>query len=393
MAAIRTQRRARNHCSPRVIVARRASELSDHIGAWEALASAAVEPNVFLESWMLVPAVRAFAGTQDLRFVFVYGAAGDDRLYGVFPFERVRYKQTRLIALRPWRHLYGFLQTPLVRADAAELCLDALFRWLHSEASGIDLIEIDQLDTDGAFFAHLVNHLNRAGHSFQVGDGFTRAFFRPRADAQAYLSEALPGDHRKTLRRRERRLAEIGRITYRMLEPGDDLEPWLAAFLQTEAGGWKGQAGTSLASKAVDRQFFETIAREAHRRGRLGFLAMHLDGRPIAWQCTFRAGDGAFAFKTAYDEAYARFSPGILLQLELIRRLHQPGAPEWLDSCADADSYLNDLWIDRRTIQTVRIGIGTAGEFVGAALPLLRWIKRCARSFVRRDSGMESRGP
>ena len=53
--------------------------------------------------------------------------------------------------------------------------------------------------------------------------------------------------------------------------------------------------------------------------------------RAIAMKCNLRAGDGAVAFKIAYDEAYARFSPGVLLEIEQIERLHRtcvPAPPE-----------------------------------------------------------------
>ena len=88
--------------------------------------------------------------------------------------------------------------------------------------------------------------------------------------------------------------------------------------------------------------------------GRLDYL----DGRPVAAKCCLFAAPGAFAFKTAFDENYARFSPGILLQTELIQRFHNQAQIRWMDSCAEPDSYLSSLWIDRRLIGTIVIAIG-----------------------------------
>ena len=48
-------------------------------------------------------------------------------------------------------------------------------------------------------------------------------------------------------------------------------------------------------------------------------LALRLDGAPIAMKFNVEAGDGAFALKVAFDEAYARFSPGVALEIESIR--------------------------------------------------------------------------
>jgi len=105
---------------------------------------------------------------------------------------------------------------------------------------------------------------------------------------------------------------------------------------------------------------------------------MRLDGRPIAHKCNFLSGPGSFAFKIAFDEKYARHSPGVLLELENIRRLHTQSKIRWMDSCADpSHPMLNRLWPDRRTIQDVVVGAGRPlGDWVVATAPLLRLLNR-----------------
>src|SRR4051812_4277493 len=61
-----------------------------HVRPGGALAAAALEPNVFFEPWMLLPAWRAFGQGVDLRVVLVYGPdpirpQGPAILYGMFP--------------------------------------------------------------------------------------------------------------------------------------------------------------------------------------------------------------------------------------------------------------------------------------------------------------------
>jgi len=134
------------------------------------------------------------------------------------------------------------------------------------------------------------------------------------------------------------------------------------------------------------------MAREAFRRGRLMMLAMHLNGRPVAMKCNLMSGAASFSFKIAFDEAFARLSPGVLLEIENIRRLHQTPGLEWMDSCAVSNhSMANRLWIDRRTIQTVAIGSGRPmGDFLLGAMPLMRWL---AHKVVRsRPAGSSGAG-
>src|SRR6185503_3504833 len=96
----------------------------------------------------------------------------------------------------------------------------------------------------------------------------------------------------------------------------------------------------------------------------------------IAMKCNFLAGAGSFAFKIAFDETCARYSPGVLLELENIRRLHSRRELRWMDSCADSGHpMIEGLWRDRRTVETLVVSTGKGmGGLVVSALPLLKWI-------------------
>jgi hypothetical protein len=106
-------------------------------------------------------------------------------------------------------------------------------------------------------------------------------------------------------------------------------------------------------------------------------LGLDFDGRPIARRCAFIAGQGAFAFKTAYDEDFAAYSPGAILEQDSIRQLRGLPDVQWMDSCAAPDNLLvNRLSNDRKTVQSLIVGNGALGEFVVAGLPLMRWARR-----------------
>jgi CelD/BcsL family acetyltransferase involved in cellulose biosynthesis len=116
---------------------------------------------------------------------------------------------------------------------------------------------------------------------------------------------------RKQLRRKERRLAERGMTTI-SVGPGDDASAEIERFLELEASGWKGREGGALAASAENLSFGREVLQQASRRGRLHMVGIDCDGRPVARRCSLLAADGAYAFKTAYDESFAAYSPGVL---------------------------------------------------------------------------------
>lgn len=362
--------------------------LEDYVQAWEDLAEEALEVNPFYEPWMLMPALRGLATGKNVRVVLVLTIdRGEPVLCGVFPLERrARYKGLPVAGLNLWQHLYCPLCTPLIRASCARECLDAFLDWLAGEA-GCPLMEFNLVSGDGPFDELLNDCLTKRGNSSLVCESYTRALFRPTESADKYLHAAISPRHRKDMERKQRRLSETGRIECDELGPDGDADRWIEEFLQLEVSSWKGKQGGAFACAEASRNYFVTIAKEAFKRGRLMMSAMRLDGQPIAQKFSLIAGRGAFAFKIAYDENYAHFSPGTLLEVENIRRLHARPDIEWMDSCAAPVHFINRLWHDRRTIQTVLVSTGgRPGALVVSLMPFMRWLNRALRGFLRKPS-------
>jgi len=227
----------------------------------------------------------------------------------------------------------------------------------------------------------LIDVVNELKLQRYVPELYTRALLRRASDAETCIRRALPGRRLKELNRVRRRLAEKGTLTFEELTPEGKLTEWLEGFLALEARGWKGEAGTALASAEGKRQFFLESARSAFARGQLMMMRLRLNGRAIAYKCNFLSRPGAFAFKIAYDEEYSSYSPGVHLELENVRCFHALPGMEWMDSCADPDHFMaNHLWSDSRTIQTTAVAVrGRLNGLLLATFPLLKWAKHSLR--------------
>lgn len=366
-------------CPMSVVVIDDFDLLEDYREAWEDLAAEALEPNPFFESWMLIPALRAFATKRNVCVVLVLTRnQGEPALCGVFPLERTpRYKGLPVSAFSLWKHLYNPLCTPLIRRGSERECVDAFLDWLGAER-GSALMELRFVSGDGPVFRLLTDRLAaRQGSSLDT-DSHTRAILRPRESADSYARASIRRDHRKDIRRKTRRLSEQGNLEFNSLEPGGDIDAWIQEFLRLEDSGWKGREGGAFARNETHRHYFATITRAAFERGRLMMLALRLDGNPVAMKCNFIARPGAFAFKIAFNESYASYSPGVMLELENINRFHAQTDIEWMDSCAAPDHPMIDrLWLDRTVIKSLLIPSGKrTGEIVISSLPRIRAFNR-----------------
>jgi CelD/BcsL family acetyltransferase involved in cellulose biosynthesis len=141
-----------------------------------------------------------------------------------------------------------------------------------------------------------------------------------RAGADAALSRAQSRLRRK-LRRNRARLAELGGLELRVAErPEAEL---LERFFRLEAAGWKGKR--SRGGKAVlrrppaQRRFYHALADAAGRHAQFRLHELWLPGRLLAAGIGLCDAHGFYAVKWCYDEAYAPFTPGLLLIEDILR--------------------------------------------------------------------------
>ncbi len=326
------------------------------VAAWERLAMHACEPNPFFEPWYLVPSLRQMdaGGRVQVMAWFQQG-----RLAGILPMLRsTDYYGRPLPHARGWLHPNAFCGVPLIAAGHEEDFWRDLLAHLDRRAQQALLLHLPLLPEDGPANAALDRVLEGTARAHYAAAQESRALLTGKTSAEAYLAAAMSAKKRKELRRQHNRLADEGERAFERLEGDEGLAVWTAEFLSLEAAGWKGEAGSALASAPTTQALFTEALGGAAASGRLERLALRLDGRAIAMLVNFITPPGAFSFKTAFDEDYARFSPGMLLQLENLALLERPDV-EWADSCAaEGHPMIERLWRGQRRMVSRNIAIG-----------------------------------
>ncbi|MEZ6067236.1 MAG: GNAT family N-acetyltransferase [Planctomycetaceae bacterium] len=361
---------------------------------WDDLARHAASPNVFYERWNMLAALRSLRDVEQPLLLVVRREGKksnvEPALCGLFPMVPAR--RARLKTWRLWGHDYTFLQTPLVRAGHER---DVIAAWLDYVATAPDaarLIDLPLIEGDGPVAQAISDVVNsRRGVTCELGR-YSRACLPRLPDWEDYVSQILSSHHRRELRRQHRRLSEAGDLQLRQLESADELRDWIDGFLRLEASGWKGESETAFAANSDTAAYFHAITNAAFDRGQLRMLGLFLDGNPVALKVNLLAGSGAFAFKIAYDEQYAKMSPGMQLELETIRLMHEQDETAWMDSCATSTHFMiNRLWSGRKSIQHLLISNSSRlGNLCLGMIPLARAVKRTLKSFHRPAQSTDS---
>ena len=348
------------HAQPRVMAVRAVSwttmDSPEARLAWDALAACASEPNPFHESWYLLAALRAFdpgGAVQLLRF------EADGELAGLLPLHAPnKYYRWPVPHLAGWVHANCFLGAPLIARGLEREFWRALLDWADANAARGLFLHLAQMPMTGPVYEALQSVLTEQNRLAAVVHREDRAMLASDLSPESYFEASLSTKKRKELRRQYNRLSELGEVALARTMGDEGLTRWIEDFLALEHSGWKGTNGSAIASHQTTTRMFKEALFGAATRARLERLTLTLDDEPIAMLANFITAPGAFSYKTAFDERYARYSPGVLVQRENLALLDNPEI-DWCDSCAAADHPMIDhIWRERRPVGRLSIAIG-----------------------------------
>jgi Acetyltransferase (GNAT) domain len=211
-----------------------------------------------------------------------------------------------------------------------------------------------------------------------------RACLDIKGSYEAWFEDAFERKRRKEYRRLRARLGETGRAESLSLPPGSDPSAWVDELFALEAKGWKGRRGTAIASHEKTAAALKDALKELGAAGHLRFWKLALDGRPLAMMFALVDQDEAWLGKIAYDEDFAKFSPGVLLILDATESFFAEGGINRVDSCAIPDHpMINHIWRNRLPMADVLVAAPDAPPLAFGALVAWERFKRAARTQMR----------
>ena len=348
-------------------------------------ATSVIEENPFFQPSYLGPALRYLGGAEVTALNLI--APSGDLLRAALVLEP-SFRNLPIRTLSTWTHPFQFLATPLISRSDSALAITALLEVLDTLPDQPALLILNDLCLDGEFFGALRSQLAKQSRPWLELQRFERAVLRRGLTLDQHISKQLSNKRRKELERKRTELQKLGEINFDSLHNASDLDLWLDQFFTIEASGWKGRAGSALAQDAKHRDFFTMACKESYKAGSLRILRMTLSHTTVAMHISLISGRSAFAIKIAYDDAYARFSPGALLELENMHRVLDLNEFDFVDSCALPDHELfRRLWRERTTIGSIAIAAdSSAARTILAGLKLTQKVRRFFKTKINRKT-------
>lgn len=263
-----------------------------------------------------------------------------------------------LLEARPYN--YAFLSTPVIDPAFAAEVIPAFFAAIKDKPALPKVVSLKEMDADSLAFAEIRNTIAKDRHANLT---LTQTL-RPVVSREAGLKNS--GSTRKKLRQDWNRLSALGALEVVNSRSADEVRGAYEQFLNLEARSWKGKEGTAILCNDDDTHFTRRLIGDMAATGNASVALLRLDGKAIAAQVVMYCGTTAYTWKTAFDAAYAKFSPGVLLIDKLTEQLFAGTEVKTIDSCSAETSFMSQLWTGRKNMVDMLVDVGTERSLVFA---------------------------
>lgn len=365
-----------------------AGEFSKEAIAWRDLAENAIEPNPVYGANFLVATEKNLRGGRPIRLLIARNKE-TDALAALAPIEELGWRNGFPgRAYQMFLNSYVTLTHPLIRSDDAVSILTEMLRFLATAGVERNTLHFPFLTRHRGFYATLSEVMLREGLDISIVNSLSRPAVEPEAGAsgERYAKQYVSKSRRSNNERRLRRLREAGSIEFESVfvcEPGGS--DALQAFLALEHVSWKGKAGTALLSHESTREFANAAFSGANQAPRVRIRSLTFDKRPIAIALDLESQGVAYAFKAAYDPAFAHFSPGLMLDAHTASRIGEEYEIKRLDSFAQTEVAQAAIWRQTEPVVNAVLSL-TPRERSARTLARRLQVAAAARSLAKRQA-------
>jgi CelD/BcsL family acetyltransferase involved in cellulose biosynthesis len=342
----------------------RVEELDSLAQEWDELVRAMRKPAPFLLYGWVTAWLRHYAEDAELA---IHVGCRDGRLVAALPLVVHRHLGLRIASFVGSD--YPFVDVLLAPGEG----LDTARNLVEHTMQDFDCASLGIISAESAIVEACGKRLRlvpRVGAPvFDISGGFEQAY------CAKYSKKS-----RKEHARRQRKLAALGEVTFDVAKTPEEIGIALDDAFRLHALRWEGRFDISTFGTERGARFYRDVLQRLAESDAAQILTTRLDGKAIAFRCNLTLCQRMFFYRSAFDPAYRRLSPGILSVFEAIKRAESEGFTT-IEFLGGTQPYKLEL-ADR--VERLYVGFGLASGVRGilysrmaaARLALLSQLKR-----------------
>jgi Acetyltransferase (GNAT) domain len=280
----------------------------------------------------------------------------------------------RLLMWESWETPLSPSGVPAIAEHAADVAISGLLEGLSSP------VLLRQLPVKGQAFALLQDKAAQ----LHVLNRWQRAGLNTQGTFETWMQVNFDHKRRKELKRQRARLSEQGTLQTERLTSAEELSSYIDDFLRLEQASWKGGKGTALAQDSALAAALREGLSSLFRNGKLRFWRLVFDGKAIASLFAFVEKGRATLGKIAFDEAFSKSSPGVMIIIDATADFFADPAIHVADANAiPGHPMIDRIWRDRLEMVDVMAAGPGVPEFKFKAILHAEMLRIALRRFAK----------
>lgn len=223
---------------------------------------------------------------------------------------------SRFVVLQSQTNSHSFRYAFLLKQGATGI-LEKVWDYLRKRPRPWHLLIMQEMPVDAVSHDSLLQAADQHSHHIGLWSKGMSPYLALDGDWNSYLA-SLNKKFRSNLKRRRKKLAEVGAVSFDCQTFGDQVDNVLRQGLALEQKGWKGENGSAIACSPKLVSFYSNLARISAEKGWLRLSTLNIDQAPIAFDFGLEYNSQRFCMKIAYDPEHHKSSPGQLLAADIL---------------------------------------------------------------------------
>jgi CelD/BcsL family acetyltransferase involved in cellulose biosynthesis len=288
---------------------------------WEELWQSSLTASFFLTFDWICNCWKELRAHNELR---IFVGRDEGKVVLVAPFMKSRRAQKGLPA-----DCLTFIEHPeaqltdilLPRSQKNSRAVEALLKFLVSvQAADWHLLSLDKIPQRSPTLQLLATGAESCLSWFEVKSSHEALFIPLVGGWQEYLN-TRSSRFRKTLRNVVNRIERLGVIEVKCYSRQEVDDRLIKKLFSVSDSSWKVADGIAITSQTHRMRFFEDLFLAVAQQGNVQIWMLEVNGTAIASEIQVIDGPTVYALRSDYDERYADSSPGVYLQVEILKRL------------------------------------------------------------------------
>jgi len=150
---------------------------------------------------------------------------------------------------------------------------------------------------------------------------------------------------KKASRNKINKIKKAGSFEVRRYSSPEEVEWAMGRAFEIGLKGWKhSELNNSISSTSENRRFYSMLAKSMSAVEGLDIWLLNFEGAAIAFEYHIRSHDRIVALTADFDESYRRFSPGSIIDFNIMRNLFESG--NFVYNMGGGASFYKSNWTD-----------------------------------------------